>query len=58
MAYLPHKESDPTVNLSLNLFGTKNNDMSEKYGYYEQFYLQQPLSENVHLQIYSSKDCF
>ena len=27
-----------------------------KHGYYEQFYPQQPVSENVHFQIYSSED--
>ena len=32
--------------------------MSVKQGYYEQFYLQQPLAENVHFQIYTSENYF
>ena len=32
--------------------------MSVKHGHYEQFYPQQPLSENVHFQNYSNKDYF
>ena len=32
--------------------------MSIKHGYYEQFYPQKPLSENVHFQIYSSENYF
>jgi hypothetical protein len=32
--------------------------VSVKHGYYEQFYLQQPLSENGFFQIYASEDCF
>ena len=54
MVYLPHKESHPSVNSSLNLLYAEYVDMSEKYGYYEQFDPQQPLSENIHFEIYSS----
>ena len=32
--------------------------MSVKHVYYEQFYPKQPLSKNVHFQIYSSEDYF
>ena len=32
--------------------------MSVKFGCYEQFYQQQPLSENIHFQIYSSDEYF
>ena len=32
--------------------------MSIKRGYYEQFYPQKLLSENLHFQIYSSEGCF
>jgi hypothetical protein len=58
MAYLPHKESHPTVTTSLNLFNAESVDVSVKHGYYEQFYPQQPLSENIHFQIYSNEDYF
>ena len=56
MAYLPHKDSHPSVTSSLNLFNAENVDVSVKHGYYEQFYPQQPLSENVHFQMYSNED--
>ena len=58
MSYLPHKDSHPSVTSSLNLFNAENVDVSVKHGYYEQFYPQQPLSENVHFQIYSNEDYF
>ena len=58
MACLPHKDSHPSVTSSLNLFNAENVDVSVKHGYYEQFYPQQPLSENVHFQIYSNEDYF
>ena len=54
MAYLPHKESQPSDTSSINL----SIDGSIVHGYYEQFYPQQLLSEIVHLQIYSSEDYF
>ena len=51
MTYLPHKESHPSVTSSVNLFSAENVDMSVRHGYYEQFYPQQLLSQNVYLQI-------
>ena len=35
MAYLPHKESHPSVNSPLNLSNVENVDVSVSYGYYE-----------------------
>jgi len=58
MTYLPHKESYPSITSSLNLFNAENVDVSVKYGYYEQFHPQQPLSENIHFQIFSNEDYF
>ena len=58
MAYLPHKDSHPSLTSNLNLFNAENIDVSVKHGYYEEFYLQQPLSKNVHFQIYSNEDYF
>ena len=58
MAYLPHKECHPSIISSLNLFNAENVDVSVKYGYYEQFYPQKPMSENVHYQTYSSNNYF
>ena len=52
------KESHPSVPLSLNLSNAENVVVSVKHGYYGQFYPQQPLSENVHFQIYSNEDYF
>ena len=58
MTYLPHKESYPSITSSLNLFNHENVDVSVKHGYYEQFHPQQPLSESLYLQIFSSEDFF
>ena len=58
MANLPHKESYPSISLNLNLFNAENVGVSVKHGYYEQFYPQKPLSENIHFQIYSNEDYF
>jgi hypothetical protein len=58
MTYLPHKESQPSITSSLNLFNAENVDVSVKHGYYEQFHPQQPLSENIHFQIFSNEDYF
>ena len=58
MSYLSHKEYYPSVNSSLNFSNAEHFNVSVKHGYYEQFYPQQPLSENVPFQIYSSKDYF
>ena len=56
MAHLPHKESHPSVNSYTSIFNAENIHVSVRHGYYEQFYPQQPLSENLHFQIYSSED--
>ena len=53
MAYLPYKVSHASVTSSVSLFIAENVDVIIKHGSYEQFYLQQHLSENVHFQIYS-----
>ena len=37
---LPHKETQPLVTLSLNLFNTENTHVNVKQVYCEQFYLQ------------------
>ena len=58
LACLPHKDSHPSVTSCLNLFNAENIDVSVKHGYYEQFYLQQLVSENVHFQIDSSEFYF
>ena len=58
MAYLPHKESHPSDNSSLIPLNSKNNNESVKHGYYEQFYPEQLLSENIYFQIYSNEDYF
>ena len=51
-------ESHPSITSSLNLFNAEDVDVTLKYSYYEQFYPQQPLSENIHFQIYSNEDYF
>jgi hypothetical protein len=58
MAYLPYKESRPSVNSSLNIFNAENIDFSVKPEHFEQFYPQQTLFENIHFQIYSNEDYF
>jgi hypothetical protein len=58
MAYLPHKDSLPSITASINLFNAENVDVSVEHGYYEQFYPQQPSSDNIHSQIYSNEDYF
>jgi len=58
MAYLPYKESRPSVNSSLYLFNAENFDVGVKHGYHGQFYPQQPLSKNLNFLIYSSEDYF
>ena len=47
MLCLPHKDYHPSCISTLNLFNVKNVDVSVKRGYYEQFYQQKPLSENI-----------
>ena len=56
--YLPHKESYPTVTSSLNLFNAESVCVSVKQVYYDKFYPQLPLSENIHFQIYSNEEYF
>ena len=58
MAYLPHKNSQPSITSSLNLFNAENVNVSVKHGYYEQFYPQQSLSKDIHFQIFSNEDYF
>ena len=52
--YLPQKRSHYIVTSSLNIFNAESLDICLKHGYYEQFYPQEPLFENIYFQIYSN----